>query len=138
MSSRILALTLATVGVIVSFLGCAGSEPQSDPLTKYSVDSLTKEFAFRYKTVDRSKPSEKPDGVVTKTGAVTKKGAATKAAKADTFDAILADVIAKAGTIPGLSHAQACKQLAEQVAKDATFSAADKTLIAEKLNQVGG
>ena len=139
MPSRILAMTVVTAAVIVSFLGCDGGEPQFDPATKYSIGSLAQEFALRYKSLDRSKSGlvgEQTDGVPTKSGAVTKKGAVAKAAPANTLDALLGDVIAKAGSIPGLSHSSACRKVAEEVAKDATFSEADQKIIADKLGQV--
>ena len=137
MPPRVLAMTAATLAVIISFLGCGSTEPQFDPATKYSPASLAREFSFRYKSLDRSKPeSDKPDGVVIKGGAVTKTGAATKAARPDTFAALLQDVIEKASKIPGMTQSQACKEVAEEVAKDPTFTDADKKTVAEKLGQV--
>ena len=141
MSPRIFALAVATVAVLVSIVGCGGGEPQFDPSTKYSTGSLAQEFAFRYKALDRSKPAvvaEKPEGVPTKAkgAAVTKGGGpATKAARSTTLDALLGDVIAKAAMIPDLSHAEACKKVAEEVANDPTFSVADKKIIADRLGQ---
>ena len=139
MFSRILAMAAATVAVVVSFVGCGGGEPQFDPSTRYSPGSLAREFAFRYKSLDRSNPGVAaglPGGVATKSGAAIKGADATKAAPAGTLDALLGDVIAKASLIPGLSHAEACKKVADEVARDPTFSDADKKVVVDKLGKV--
>lgn len=139
MSSRILALATATVAVVLTFVGCGGGEPQFDPSTKYSAASLAQEFSFRYQSLDRSLArvaAEPSGGIVSKKGAVTKGGAVTKAAQTNTLDALLDDTITKAATIPGLSQAEACKKVAEQLANDPKISDTDKKAIADKLSKV--
>jgi hypothetical protein len=135
MSSRTLAMAAATAAVVLTFLGCNGGEPQFDPATKYSPASLAQEFAFRYQSLDRSKPAvDQPDGVKTGSGELKKTaGAATKAARPNTLDALLDDVVTKAATIPNLSPADARKKVAEEIAKDPAIAEADKKLVADKL-----
>ncbi len=131
-------LVTATVGLAVasSIIGCGPGEPRFDPATRYSPGSLAQELAFRYKSLDPAAAGPKTDGSAPKTGAVTKGGAQAKAAQATTLDGLLDDVIAKAAKIPALSHAQACEKVAEEVAKDPTFTDADKKVIADKLASV--
>jgi hypothetical protein len=137
MSQRVLATATVTVAVVLGFVGCGGGDVQFDPSTKYSPQALAQELAFRYRSLDRSKPGGKPDGHATRGGAITKGGAATKAAQADTFDGLLDDVIAKAATIPNMSPAEARRKVAEEAAKDPTFSEADRKAIADRLGRAG-
>ncbi len=138
MSSRILAMATVTVVVMLSFLGC-GDEPQFDPATKYTPETLAQELVFRYKSLDKpgvAVPADKPEGPAEKGEAAARKGVdATKAAPANTLDGLLKDISLKAASIPGLSPAQASGKVAEIAVKDPAISEADKKIIAERLGK---
>jgi hypothetical protein len=131
---------LIAVGVAVTFLGCDDT-PKFDPALQYSADTLAKEFVFEYgelKTANGSAvrsevPKERPQDA---TKEAAKGAPTTKNAPSSSLDELIAKTIRKAGQIQGISKADACKKVVEEVEKTESIPDVDKKVIREKLGSV--
>ena len=136
--SRIAAMIVVMALVVLTFLGCGEGPPQFDPATRYSPESLAKELVFQIHSLD---PNAKGNVVVeevpdTRKTAATREPVTTKKGPATTLQALLDDIVEKAGSVPNSTRSQACKKVAEILAQEPSISEADKKTIADRLGVV--
>jgi hypothetical protein len=141
----VLALTFATTTP-----GCAPGTPEVDQAARYTPESLAQELAFRYRGLrpEGKKPTRGAGSRSTKTAAdlardeqAQKKArgadAAEKRAGPPTLDDVMDDIDAKLDKIPGTPRPEARRQMIDALAKDASLSAEDRTLLSDRLKGMG-
>jgi hypothetical protein len=142
-----LALALSTTAP-----GCGPGEPQVDRSALYTPESLAQELAFRYRELKpdarkftrsagpRIKPEDRELARQIDEKAEKKKGGAEvpkKRTGPPTLDDVMADIDSKIDKIPGTPRAETCRKMIETLSKDASLPAEDKTLLSDRLKEMG-
>jgi hypothetical protein len=133
--------------------GCGPGQPEFDKAALYTPESLAQELVLRYgalnaearkstrKVIPGSKAAKRI-AAVAQAAQAEKKGGNPEAAKKrtgpQTIDDVLEDIDAKIDKIPGTSRAGTCRQMIEVISKDGSLTEDDKTLLSEKLKELGG
>ncbi len=124
----------------VVLAGCNSEQPTFDQTTAYSADSLANELAIRLQDASPSPPSRPKSKEAAKSDekAQEKSKAATKSAQPEDLDAIVADIAAKAATVPGSTRSEVLKAVSEKISADPSIKEAKKTEAVAKLNALAG
>jgi hypothetical protein len=137
----------------IAGLSCGPGAPEVDKAALYTPESLAQELAFRYRALSpeakkaptrsrvRSQPKKSIAQLESAESRQTKGKSAetpTKKARTQDLDALLDEIEGKLNRIQGMSRSDACWKMSDTIANDRTLSDSDKSLLAEKIKELGG